>query len=282
MEELTQDGAQLARTMLMSAAQLAESMARVQAQRAWMAQSRLTAQAAQAQQQIAAERDAARMIFRPLTDDGYWQNAPQLDRVVQAYMTAASWAQHDPEACAAVQLIKQHAEERWSRAEVEKAHVPDPVGADHDHEHSEMPMTAKQRKLLGDLGVEPSDALTKAEASQAIRGRLQVSTREDTSQHHAEVSETVHVESIARQADARLDRLGDLTTSSTSSTTVDDEAQLARRKAEPAIAKPIRDSLHVGLRRGNNQQGAHSAASVSWLPAKTSSRRAEISREIGK
>lgn len=113
MEELTQDDAQLARTMLMSAAQLAESMARVQAQRAWMTQSRSSAQAAQAQQQIAAERDAARMIFRPLTDDRYWRDAPQLDRVMQAYMTAASWAEHDSEARAAAQLIKQHAEERW-------------------------------------------------------------------------------------------------------------------------------------------------------------------------
>lgn len=113
MEELTQDGAQLARTMLMSAAQLAESMARVRAQRAWMAQNRFTALAAQAQQQIAAERDAARLDLPPLTDDRYWHDAPQLDRVVQAHMTAASWAEHDPEARADVQLIKQHAEERW-------------------------------------------------------------------------------------------------------------------------------------------------------------------------
>ena len=122
MEELTQDGAQLARTMLMAAAQLAESMARVQAQRAWMAQSRFTAQASQAQQQIAAERDAARMIFRPLTDDRYWRDAPQLDRVVQAYMAAASWAEHDPEAQAAARLIKQQAESRWGR-EISEARV---------------------------------------------------------------------------------------------------------------------------------------------------------------
>lgn len=121
MEELTQDGAQLARTMLMAAAQLAESMARVQAQRAWVAQSLSTAQAAQAQQQIAAERDAARLIFRPLTDDRYWQ-APSLDRVVKAYMTASSWAEHDPEALAALQLIKQHAEERWGRVVADVMH----------------------------------------------------------------------------------------------------------------------------------------------------------------
>ncbi len=124
MEELTQDGAQLARTMLMATAQLAESMARVQAQRAWMAQSRSAAQAAQAQQQIAAEQDAARMIFRPLTDDRYWRDAPQLDRVVQAYTAAVSWAEHDPEARAAVQLIKQHAEGRWGRAAIDEMQIP--------------------------------------------------------------------------------------------------------------------------------------------------------------
>lgn len=281
MEELTQDGAQLARTILMAAAQLAESMARVQAQRASMAQSRSTAQAAQVQQQIIAERDAARMIFRPLTDDRYWQNAHQLDRVVQAYKAAASWAEHDPEARAAVQLIKQYAEERWGRAVGEAMHIPESNGADPDHDLGDTPMTAKQRKFLIDLGIEPGDGLTKTEASQAIEERLQIGStdvisreRPANSRHDAEVVETALVEGISPQPDTRVARLREQVMSSARAT-ADAEAKAARRQATPAVAQPIQRSLQARRSQANTtrsdtavttrrlQNGARSRQSVS-------------------
>lgn len=187
MEELTQDGAQLARTMLMAAAQLAESMARVQAQRAWIAQSKTTEEAAQACAQIAAERDAARMVFRPLADDRYWRDAPQFDRVVQAYTTAASWAEHDPEARAALQLIKQQAEERWGGEVGNQMRTPDSAHVHHDGggrsagagQHPELTETLLVERVPTQASLAAAEAnVARSQSAQAISRPIESSLQE--------------------------------------------------------------------------------------------------------
>ncbi len=100
------------RVALTAAGRLAEIAAREQEQSARAAQGAGENEARQLQARLDAERSAARAQLAPVRQDDWWDKARTSD-IARAWETAATWQQVDPEAAAAVTVIRQQVQKRF-------------------------------------------------------------------------------------------------------------------------------------------------------------------------
>ncbi|MFC3688917.1 hypothetical protein [Aquipuribacter hungaricus] len=100
------------RVALTAAGRLAEIAAREQEQSARAARGVSENEARQLQARLDAERSAARAQLAPVRQDDWWDKARTSD-IARAWQTAATWQQVDPEAAAAVTVIRQQVQKRF-------------------------------------------------------------------------------------------------------------------------------------------------------------------------
>lgn len=100
------------RVALTAAGRLAEIAAREQEQSARAAQGASENEARQLQARLDAERSAARAQLAPVRQDDWWDEARTSD-IARAWQTAATWQQVDPEAAAAVTVIREQVQKRF-------------------------------------------------------------------------------------------------------------------------------------------------------------------------
>lgn len=101
------------RVALTAAGRLAEMAARDREQAARAAQSASEHEARQLQARLDAERSAARAQLAPVRQDGWWDKARTEDIAV-AWQTAVTWQRLDPQAAAAVTVIRQQVKDRFN------------------------------------------------------------------------------------------------------------------------------------------------------------------------
>lgn len=101
------------RVALTAAGRLAEMAARDREQAARAAQSASENEARQLQARLDAERSAARAQLAPVRQDSWWEQARAED-IAAAWQTAVTWQGLDPEAAAAVTVIRQQVQDRFS------------------------------------------------------------------------------------------------------------------------------------------------------------------------
>jgi hypothetical protein len=112
MDDLGREFDQVLRVALTGAAQAAELTARRRAQQERAAAAATREEALRLQQQLAAERQAARAVYLAPGQATWWENATAQD-VATAWQTAAAWAGQDPQAAAAQQAIAETVRRRW-------------------------------------------------------------------------------------------------------------------------------------------------------------------------
>lgn len=112
MDDLGREFDQMLRVALTGAAQAAELTARRRALQERAAAAAAREEALRLQQQLAAERQAARAVYLAPGQAAWWENATAQD-VATAWQTAAAWAGQDPQAAAAQQAIAETVRRRW-------------------------------------------------------------------------------------------------------------------------------------------------------------------------
>ena len=121
MDEMEEIGQELDRTLrvaLTGAGQLAERVSRRTEERLRESRRASTEQAHTIREQVQGEMQAARLIYRPAAEPRWWDSA-QPEDVARAWGTAAAWSEHDPQARAAAQLLREGTARKWPGANVE-------------------------------------------------------------------------------------------------------------------------------------------------------------------
>lgn len=225
------------RVALTAAGRLAEMAARDREQAARAAQSTSENEARQLQARLDAERSAARAQLAPVRQDSWWDKARTED-IAAAWQTAVTWQRLDPEAAAAVTVIRQQVQDRFSVDVATFRPDSSSVQAAPD-EHGRAPVPRR-----GQGAAEQAEAVTVLVADDRVRSAEPAAAADawDSTQRRTALGDRVATFADAEVAEARVLADTHQATPPTAATT------LAATKGARAVHGPAR-AAEVRLER---------------------------------